>query len=583
MAAANTSTTGTTPATGTTSATGTTPSVGATGSTGATQSTTATSSAAPTAAPTTPGAKPKAGQTKIVLDPITRIEGHLRITCVVENGKITDAWNTATMFRGFEIFMKDRDPRDVWHFASRICGVCPTPHAHASVLAAEHAMGVTTVPDSARIVRNMMESTHVGYDHTLWFYVLNAFDYVNVPNALKAKPTTQSLKDLQAQLKTVVTSGQLGPFANMWWDHPGYKLPPELDLELTAHYLAAIQNQQIANDAQAFMGGKFPMVMNYTPGGMQALPSVEQIQYYKGQMAQVASFIDDVMIPDLLAIAPFYIDLAKFGQGVGNYLSWGLFDDETQDPYNRLLPRGAIVGRNLTAVQKVDPNQVKMFTKSSYYGDDVGGGKHPLDAGQLPIQFTSYPDMSPTGPLPSGKYDWTQAARYGDQNLPMEVGPLANVLVAYVAGKPYVKSIVDKILAAVGAPGNPAILMSDLGRIAARVVSAKVNVDFAQQWADELLANIKAGKTDVYTQITPPSSGEGNGGWTAPRGALAHYIRIENGKTSAYAAVPPSNWNMSPRDDSGVRGPVEQALIGTPVVDATKPLEILRVVHTFDP
>jgi Ni,Fe-hydrogenase I large subunit len=486
------------------------------------------------------------------------------------------------MFRGFEIFMKDRDPRDCWHFASRICGVCPTPHAHASVLAAEHAMGVQLVPDSARIVRNMMEATHVGYDHILWFYVLNAFDYVNVPNALNAKPTTQSLKDLQATLKSFVGSGQLGPFAKMWWDHPGYKLPAELDLELTAHYLAAIQAQQVANDAQAFLGGKFPMVMNYAPGGMQALPTIEQIQYYIGQMDQVKAFVDDVMVPDLLAIAPFYIDLAKFGQGVGNYLSWGLFDDQTQDPYNRVFPRGAIVGQDLTAVQKVDPNQVKMFTKNSYYDDSVGNGKHPLEAGQEPINFTSYPDIT-GATLPSGKYDWTQAARYGDKNLPMEVGPLAEVLVGYAAGKPYIKTVVDQVLAAVGATGKPQVLMSDLGRIAARVVRAKVNVDFAQQWATELLANIKAGKTDVYTDPGTPGSGEGNGAWNAPRGALAHYIRIENGKTSAYAAVPPSNWNLSPRDDAGVRGPVEQALIGTPVADASKPLEILRVVHTFDP
>lgn len=518
----------------------------------------------------------------VVIDPVTRIEGHLRVTCVVENGVVTDAWNTATMFRGFEIFMKDRDPRDCWHFASRICGVCPTPHAHASVLAAEHAMGIQTVPDNARLIRNMMEAAHIGYDHILWFYILNAFDYVNIPNVLQAKPKTQALKDVQAQVKAIVDSGQLGPFANMWWDHPGYALPPDLNLELTAHYLQAIEVQQIANDAEAFLGGKFPMVMNYAAGGMTALPTIEQIQYYKGQMDRVAAFVDEVMVPDLLAIAPFYLGLAKYGQGVGNYLSWGIFDDASQDPYNRVLPRGAIMNKNLTSVEKVDPNEVKIFTKHSYYGDEVGGGKHPLDAGQEPIQFTKYPDI--TGKtLPEGKYDWTQAARYGKSAAPMEVGPLAEILVAYVAGKDYVKAQVDAVLAAVGAAGKPEILMSDLGRIAARVIRAKINIDFAQKWADDLLANIKAGKTDVYTKADVPSSGEGNGGWNAPRGALAHYVRIENGKTKAYAAVPPTNWNMAPRDDNGVRGPVEQALIGTPVTDPTKPLEILRVVHTFDP
>lgn len=518
---------------------------------------------------------------KVVIDPVTRIEGHLRVTCVVENGKVTDAWNTATMFRGFEIFMKNRDPRDCWHFAQRICGVCPTPHAHASVLATEHAFGVDKVPDNARLFRNMMEAAHIGYDHILWFYILNAFDYVNVPNSLNAKPKTPTLKAVQDQVKAVVESGQLGPFANMWWDHPAYKLPPELDLELTSHYLQAIEMQQVANDAEAFMGGKFPMVMNYAPGGMQELPSIEEIEYYKGQMARVKEFVDTVLVPDLLTIAPFYIDLAKSGQGVGNYLSWGIFDDASQDPYKRLLPRGAIFDRKLTP-QKAEPKQVRIFTKNSYYGDEVGGGKHPLDAGQEPIQFTKYPDIA-GNKLPEGKYDWTQSARLGKEERPMEVGPLADVLVGYVSGQPQVKNIVDSTLAAVGAAGKPGILMSNLGRVAARVLRAKINADNAQKWADDLLGNIKVGQTEVFKDVPVPKSGEGDGGWNAPRGALAHYMRIENGKTSAYAAVPPTNWNLSPRDDKGVRGPLEQALIGVPVVDPAKPLEILRTVHTFDP
>ncbi len=521
-----------------------------------------------------------AGQQKVVIDPVTRIEGHLRVTCVVEGGKVTDAWNTATMFRGFEIFMKNRDPRDCWHFASRICGVCPTPHAHASVLATEHAMGVDKVPDNARLFRNMVEASHVGYDHILWFYILNAFDYVNVPNALNAKPTLPALKSLQDTLKTFVQSGQLGPFANHFWDHPAYKLPAELDLELTGSYLQAIEVQQIANDAQAFIAGKFPMVMNYAPGGMTEVPSIEEIQYYKGQMSRVQNFVDNVMLQDLLKIAPFYIDLAAQGQGVGNYLSWGIFDDASQDPFKRLIPRGAIFDRKL-APQKAEPKDVRIFTKHSYYGDGVGGGKHPLDAGQEPIQFTKYPSMTGSD-LPSGKYDWTQSARLGKEMRPMEVGPLADMLVGFVSGQPQIKTLVDTTLAAIGQAGKPDVLMSSLGRIAARVLRAKLNADNAQKWADDLLANMKAGKTDVYT-APPRTDGEGDGGWNAPRGALAHYIRIKGGKTSNYAAVPPTNWNLSPRDDNGVRGPLEQALIGVPVADPKRPLEILRTIHTFDP
>lgn len=519
---------------------------------------------------------------KVVIDPVTRIEGHLRVTCEVEDGKVVDAWNTATQFRGFEIFMKDRDPRDAWQFAQRICGVCPTPHAHASVLATEHAMGIETVPDNARIIRNMIEATHVGYDHILWFYLLNAFDYVNVPDALNAKPAGAYEKAIQEQVKAVVDSGQLGIFAGGWWDSPAYKLPPDLNLELVGHYLQAIEAQQIANDAQAFLAGKFPMVMTYAAGGMMANLSLEEVQYYLGQMDKVKTFVDTVMVPDLLAIAPFYIDLATQGAGVGNYLSWGIYDDDSQNPENRLIPSGIIEDRKITDVQPADLGQVRIYTKNSWYADSVGQGKHPLDAGQEPIQYTELPPLEGDA-LPSGKYDWSQSARYGEKNLPLEVGPLADILVTYGRGNEYTVNLVNDTLAAIGAAGKPEVLMSNLGRIAARVLRAKLNVDFAAQWANELLDNYSEDITDVYTQADVPSSGEGAGGWDAPRGALAHYMRIENKRIAAYAAVPPSNWNLSPRDDDDVKGPVEQALIGIPVENPEQPLEILRTVHTFDP
>jgi len=444
-------------------------------------------------------------------------------------------------------------------------------------------MGIDKVPDAARIFRNMMEATHIGYDHILWFYHLNAFDYVNVPNALNATPTTAPLKALQAQLKTFVDSGQLGPFANHWWDHAAYKLPPELDLELTGHYLQALDVQQTANDAQAFLGGKFPMVMNYAPGGMQHIPSIEQVQYYIGQMAKVKDFVDTVMVPDLLAIAPYYLDLAGSGQGHGNYLTWGIFDDESQDPKNRVFPSGAIFDQQITNVQDADLDEIRMYTKHSWYADDVGGGKHPLDAGQEPVQFTQLDNMTDQNTFPTDKYDWTQAARYGAEMRPMEVGPLADVLVAYGSGRKEVVDLVNGTLAAIGQAGKPQVLMSNLGRIAARVLRAKINADFAQQWADEMLAAIGSGATKAWEPAEVPQSGEGAGGWSAPRGALAHFMRIENGVIGQYAAVPPSNWNLSPRDDKDVRGTLEEALIGLPVEEVERPLEILRVVHTFDP
>jgi hydrogenase large subunit len=518
----------------------------------------------------------------LVIDPITRIEGHLRITCVVENGKVTDAWNTCTLFRGFEIFMKDRDPRDVWHFAMRICGVCPTPHGWNGVRASEMAMGVEKMDDNTRLIRNMMEASQIGYDHILWFYVLNAFDYVNVPNALTAKPTTPTLKALQAQLKTFVSSGQLGPFANGYWDSPLYKLPAELDLELTAHYLQAIEVQQTANDAGAvFLGGKYPHIMNYAPGGVTQLPGLEDIITYQQRMAQVKDFIDTVMLPDLLAIAPYYIDLAGVGKSYGNFLTWGVLDEQSQDPYDRLFPRGGIFGGRL-ALQQVDPDQTRMYTRTSWYPDTLGAGKHPLDVGQEPQQYTSLAPIDGSS-LPGAKYDWTQAVRYGDQNLPMEVGPLAQMLVAYLAGRPEAVQLVDTTLAAIGQTGHPEVLNSALGRIAARVLKAKINADNALRWADELIANIGAGRTQVNVMPSVPESGQGKGGWDAPRGALCHWVRIASKKVDSFAAVPPSNWNFSPRDDAGVRGPVEEALVGMPVQQVDQPLEILRLVHTFDP
>jgi len=527
---------------------------------------------------------------KIVIDPVTRIEGHLRVTAVVEDGVVTDAWNTTTLFRGFEIFMKDRDPRDIWHFAMRICGVCPTPHGWNGVRASEMAMGVERMDDATRLIRNMMEASQIAYDHILWFYVLNAFDYVNVLNALRAKPTTPALKAVQDQVRAVVESGQLGPFAGQYWDHPGYKLPPELDLELTAHYLMGIEAQQLANDAGAvIMGGKFPMIMNYAPGGVTQMPTREQLAAYKSGMTKVKQFVDDIMVPDLLAIAPFYKDLAAEGRGHGNYLSWGVLDEKSQDPYDRLFPRGGVFAGDFTRripagsvpVRKVDPDDTRVYTRHSWFSDAAGGGKHPLEtSGQDEIEFTELPPLEGED-LPEGKYDWTQAVRYGEDSLPVEVGPLAQLLVAYGSGQPEARALIDSTLKAVGAPGRIDLLQSDLGRIAARVLKAKINADHAVRWAEELEA--LGPRAAVNSMPEVPESGEGKGGWDAPRGALCHWVRIRDHKVDAFSAVPASNWNFSPRDDNGVRGPVEECLVGHKVEDAERPLEILRLVHTFDP
>jgi [NiFe] hydrogenase large subunit len=523
--------------------------------------------------------------TKVVIDPITRIEGHLRITVEVEGGKVKDAWNTCTLFRGFEIFMENIDPRDTWQYAQRICGVCPNPHAVNSATAAERAMGVEKVPDNARLVRNMLDATQVGYDSLLWFYILNAFDYVNVPDVVNAKTTDPQLMAIQSQVKTILASGQVNLFSNQYWDHPGYqKLPPEVNLVLTSHYIQSIEAQQWANQACAVIAGKFPMIMNMAAGGVTQLPNIEDVNYYLDRMQLVKEFTETVMWPDLLAVAGAFPELATFGQGCGNFLTWGSLEDKSQDPYKRILPRGAIFNKDLK-VQKCDPAEARLYTKYSYYDDAMGAGKRPLEVGQKDIQFEKYPPIEGDA-FPEGKYDWTRSARYpspAGKDVPMEVGPLSEMLVAYASGQKEVVAYVDEVLAAIGMAGKPEVLISNLGRVAARVIKARVFNDHAAEWGMLLLENIKAGDYSVFTEPNLMAQGEGISGYDAPRGALSHYCRVSGGKVTRYAAVPASNWNLAPRDDSGVRGPVEEALIGTPVVDPTKPLEILRTVHTFDP
>ncbi|HVN42968.1 MAG TPA: nickel-dependent hydrogenase large subunit, partial [Steroidobacteraceae bacterium] len=461
---------------------------------------------------------------KVVIDPVTRIEGHLRITCEVENGKVTNAWNTCTLFRGFEIFMKGIKPADAWQFGQRICGVCPTPHALNAAVASERAMGVAKVPDNARLVRNMLNACQIGYDCILWFYTLNAFDYVNVPDIVNAKTDDPQMVAIQQQAKALLSSGQVGILSNFWWDNPGYLLTPEENLLLTSHYIASFPAMQAANQAAAVLSGKFPMIMSLAAGGMTELPSLDEILYYQDQMAIVKDFTDNVLWPDTLAAAGAYKALAGYGAGVGNYLTWGVLEGKSQDPKDRIFPSGGVFGGALK-VEPVDPAKPVLYTKYSYYDDGVGAGKTPLKVGQEPIDFTAYPPIE--GPdFPTGKYDWTRAARYPNpqgKNVPMEVGPLAEVLVGYLDGRPDFVKYVDEMLAALGATGHPEVLLSSLGRIGARTIKARINMDHYLDWSTELLANIKAGDTDVYT-VPPNQTGDGVGisGLDAPRGALSH-------------------------------------------------------------
>ena len=510
---------------------------------------------------------------RVVVDPVTRLEGHLRIEVEVDNGVVKDAWATTTLFRGFEIFMKDRDPRDVWHIAQRICGVCPTSHGIAATMGLEESFGVTP-PDNAVLIRNLMEVAQYQHSHILWFYALNAFDYVDVVSALSAKANTPALKAVQERLQAYVDSGQLGFLANGYWGHPAMKLSPEVNLELSAHYLQSLDIQAKAARALAVFGGKFPFHMSTPPGGVTVIPTIQDVLNYESIMKEVNDFVKNVMVPDTLAAGAAYIELADIGAGVGNFFTWGVMEDvASRDPYKRALPRGAIFDGKL-AVEKVSPEDAVEYVPHSWYTAESGEGKNPgaADATTEP----QYTEMNV-----DDKYTWTKTTQIKDRQ--MEVGTLARMLTAYLSDAPGAKKIVDDALAALGAAGKPEILVSALGRLATKplesaLIAEKMEADLAM-----LKENIVAGKGEWFTPNEVPESGKGVGAWDAPRGSLAHFNRIEDSKIASYQATPASNWNFSARDGSGTRGPCEEALIGTPVADPEAPLEILRVVHTFDP
>jgi [NiFe] hydrogenase large subunit len=506
---------------------------------------------------------------RITIDPITRIEGHMKIEVEIEGGKVKDAWASGTLFRGFEIIMQGRDPRDAWHITQRICGVCPTSHGHASSMSMDDAFKVKP-PDNGRIIRNIIEGAQFLHSHILWFYHLNALDYVDVVSALRAQPREASLKKVQKKLKAFVDSGQLGPFANGYWGHPAYKLPPDLNLLAVAHYLEALEMQAKAAQVSALFGGRMPMTMTSPPGGVTHVPSVDDIKNYLYRVKELQDWIDSVFVPDVLAIAPYYLDYASVGRGHANYLAWGVFEDASFDPKKRLLPRGVLLASDFPKVHELKPDDVLEHTSHGWYKN-----AKPLNpaTGVTDPEFTDYNT--------NARYSWSKAPRLN--NKPMEVGALSRMFVAYAAGQPTVKKLVNGALTALGHAGKPEVLQGVLGRIATRALECKMVADAMYQWGFDIVENIKKGNAAVYNDYSIPDKAQGAGLWEAPRGALAHWIDVDGKKVKNYQCVVPSTWNCSPRDDNGVRGPLEQALIGTPVANPEKPLEILRVAHSFDP
>ncbi|WP_297920017.1 nickel-dependent hydrogenase large subunit [Metallibacterium sp.] len=556
----------------------------------------------------------------VVVDPITRIEGHLRIEATLDNGMISQASSSGTMVRGIELVLRGRDPRDAWAFAQRICGVCTLVHGIAAVRAVEDALDYP-IPPNAQLIRNLMIAAQFVHDHVMHFYHLHALDWVDVVSALSADPQKTSalaqsissypqsspgyFKAVKDKLQRFVASGQLGIFANGYWGNPLYKLPPEANLMAVAHYLDALAWQREVVKLHAIFGGKNPHP-NFVVGGAPAAISVgpgstgsvggatainmNGLEIVQNVIRQMRSFVDEVYVPDTLAIAGFYKDWFKKGEGVGNFLTYGEFPSagkSINDLASLMIPRGIILDRDLSRVHEVDLNaseQIQEFVAHSWYDYSTGkdSGLHPY-MGQTNLHYS--------GPKPpyehldtQASYSWLKSPRW--QGKVMEVGPLARVLMLYAKGDPATRELVGMVLGKLDLP--PAALFSTMGRTAARTLESKLIADSMQGWYDQLMANIRAGKLETFNPAlwepsTWPSTSKGVGFMEAPRGALAHWIVIKDEKIDNYQAVVPSTWNAGPRDALGQDGPYEAALRGTTLLDPKQPLEILRTIHSFDP
>ena len=546
--------------------------------------------------------------TRVVVDPITRIEGHLRIEAQAENGRITNAWATSTQFRGIEIIMQGRDPRDAWAFTQRICGVCTVVHAVASCRAVEDALDIT-IPANANTIRNLIHGMQFVQDHVMHFYHLHALDWVDVVSALSANPADTSaiarkispwpnnsetyFREVQNRVKTFVSSGQLGIFTNGYWGHPAYKLPPAVNLLGVAHYLEALDWQRDVIRLHTIFGGKNPHP-NFLVGGMasainldgRATINAAKLADIHDMIARARRFVEEVYWPDLVAIAGFYKEWGAIGGGTGNYLACGEFPEtDVRDLNSLYFPRGIVLNKDLSHVVPYDQNQVKEFITSSWYEYSKGdsAGLHPFE-GETKAKYSG-PPTPWTYLQGEKKYSWMKAPRYDGK--PMEVGPLARMLVAYAAGHNEVREMVKAVLDTLNV--GPAVLFSTLGRVAARGMETVLLARRLEVWYGKLVDRIKNGDVRTFdnSQWDPakwPAMAQGYGYLDAPRGALGHWVQIEDQKIARYQCVVPSTWNCSPRDQQGQPGPYEAALMDHhPLVDPERPIEILRTIHSFDP
>ncbi len=542
--------------------------------------------------------------TRITVDPITRIEGHLRIDVEVDGGRVRNAWSSGQMWRGIETILQGRDPRDAWLFTQRICGVCTTVHAIASVRAVENALNIE-IPLNAQYIRNLIIAAHSMHDHIVHFYHLSALDWVDVVSATKGDPARtaklaqslspwpgNSVKEFQAvkdKLIDFVGKGQLGIFTNGYWGHPAMKLSPDVNLLAVTHYLQALDAQRKANQVVTILGSKTPNIQNLAVGGVanaiyldnEASLNMNKLYAVKDLLDQVRTFVEQVYLVDVAAIGGMYADWLGYGSGVTNYLSVPEFPiDRAGTSFD--MPGGTIFDKNLKSLQQFesfqDPyfrdNVTECIARSWYDGD---WSRHPWQEETVP-KYTGWDD--------NGKYSWVKTPHF--KNEPMQVGPLAQVLVAFAAGhEPTVRhaSWVLKTAGAVaGANLTPAVLHSTIGRHAARAIRCAVIAETAQKHWQLLAENIGKGDTDIFTPWEyPKGEQQGFGFHEAPRGTLSHWVVIRDGKIANYQCVVPSTWNAGPRDDKNRKGPYEASLMDNPIADAKRPLEVLRTIHSFDP
>lgn len=525
--------------------------------------------------------------TRSIIDPVTRIEGHLRVEMEVEGGVVTDAWVSGGCFRGMELVVENRTPEDAAHIVQRICGVCPVSHAHASAIAAEKAYGIT-IPNNARIIRNLIEGGQFLHSHILWFYTLAALDYVNPINALNANvgdaldlveaagTSCQSdLKALKEKLQAFANNGQLSIFSGGWFLDPEvakeFTLGAELDLICTAHYIEALTMQSKASEICALLGGKMPHVMTLVPGGTSFVPTEEKLDDLWSLVREVRDWVKATMIPDTKAIAPAYKAALDFGKGCGRYIAWGVFEDPSFEMSKRYLPSG-VIDENLK-LSEVNEDLIKEYVGHSWY---VGDSDLNPREGVTEPEYTEY--YKGDTDVISDRYTWSKAPSYDGK--PMEAGPFSRVLAAYLRGNKFVKTTLDGLMADLGLSLGQ--LQSTLGRVAARQVESLYVAELMVEWVDELIEAIKGGDSE-YFRAPETITGSGTGFWEAPRGALYHTEHVDNGKITGYQIIIPTTWNIAPRNKEGVRGPMEQALIGTPVSNVEMPINALRTVHSFDP